>query len=338
MTTPVNVVTAMIVALALAHGAAVAEEVKLSHATLSTPQAKTQRLFFQPWVDKVNAAGKGSLAINMMDGLTVANFNNVYGRVMNDVVQIGWSLQSALAGQFPISEVAGLPFVADDSERASVALYRLYKTGAAGHEYDEIVPLLLVVFPQSGVHLAKAPPRPLQNLKGLKLIALGRMQASAVEALGGAPLTLPGTDIYEAVMRGTADGAVASWTTFAPFKLGEVTHFHEEAKLGTSTGMLFMAKKKYEGLSADARKVIDANSGESLSRAFGAYIDWDVGETKKETLASGKETVETMKPAAASAWEKKVAGVIDGWVKANPERGPALEAYRKLLAAVKPAS
>lgn len=322
-------------AILFAAQASAAEEVKLSYATLSNPQAKTQRLFFQPWVEKVNAAGKDIVVIAPIDGLTIANFSNVYTRVMTDVVQVAWSLQSTLAGQFSISEAAGLPFVADDSERASVALYRFYKSGGAGREYDEIVPLLLVVFPQSGVHLAKAPARPLTELKGLKLNALGRMQAAAIEALGGAPLTLPGTDMYEAITRGTMDGAVASWTTFAPFKLGEVTRYHMDAKLGTSTGMLFMAKKKYEALAAPARAVIDANSGESLSRAFGAYIDWDVGETRKEALASGKDSVESMKPEVAAAWEKKVADVVSEWVKANPARGPALQTYRKLLGEVK---
>jgi TRAP-type C4-dicarboxylate transport system substrate-binding protein len=322
------------IALLAVHASA-ADEVKLSYATLSNPQAKTQRLFFQPWVDKVNAAGKGVVVIAPIDGLTIANFGNVYTRVMTDVVQIAWSLQSTLAGQFGISEAAGLPFVAEDSERASVALYRLYKSGGAGREYDEIVPLLLVVFPQSGVHLAKAPARPLTELKGLKLNALGRMQAAAIEALGGAPLTLPGTDMYEAITRGTMDGAVASWTTFAPFKLGEVTRYHMDAKLGTSTGMLFMAKKRYEGLPAASRTVIDAHSGESLSRAFGAYIDWDVGETKKEALGSGKDSVEAMKPEVAAAWERKVADVVDGWIKANPARGPALQTYRRLLGEVK---
>ena len=74
-----------------------AAEVRLNYATLSAVNMKTQRLFFQPWVDKGNAAGQGILAINPMHGFSVANFTNVYSRVMSNVVQMGWSLQSTLA-------------------------------------------------------------------------------------------------------------------------------------------------------------------------------------------------------------------------------------------------
>ena len=67
-------------------------------------------------------------------------------------------LRSAAAGH-PVevpgphrSIMAGLPFVSGDSETASVALWRLYKSGQIDAEYADIVPLFLTVFPQSGLH------------------------------------------------------------------------------------------------------------------------------------------------------------------------------------------
>ena len=59
---------------------------------------------------------------------TLANFGNVYERVQDDVVQIGWAIHQVVAGKFPLSEVAGLPFVEDGFQRASLALNRLVET------------------------------------------------------------------------------------------------------------------------------------------------------------------------------------------------------------------
>ena len=63
------------------------------------------------------------------------------------------------------------------------------------------------------------------------------------------------------------------WTVFQPFKMAEVTTYHVEAQLSGSTGMVFMSKKKWDTLSPAVKKVLESNSGEAQSRAFGAF--WD---------------------------------------------------------------
>jgi len=263
--------------LALSLSTAWADEVKLTFVSLVPPDSRVAQTVFHPWVDRLNAAGQGIVHLDGRDGLTLANLENVYNRVLDDVVQVGFAQQNAIGGKFIRSAIAGLPFVSNDSESASVALWRLYQSGAIAPEYAEIVPLFLTVFPQSGIHLAH-PVAALDDLRGLKLIAVGKAQAEAVTALGGAPLSIPLTEMYQALQRGAADGAIASWTTFDPFRLGDVTRYHVETRLGTSTGMVFLAKKKFDTLPAAVQKILMDNSGEAMSRSFGAYLD---GEAKR---------------------------------------------------------
>jgi hypothetical protein len=54
---------------------------------------------------------------------------------MNDVMHIGFELHNYVSGKFNYSEVAALPFMAETGEQASVALWRLYKTGVLDKEY-----------------------------------------------------------------------------------------------------------------------------------------------------------------------------------------------------------
>ena len=318
-------------AMALGIAAAKADEVKLTFATLAPPDSRVAQMAFHPWADRVNAAGKGVVQLDTRDGFAIANLDNVYSRVMDDVVQVGWALQGAIGGKFIRSAIAGLPFVSDDCETGSVAFWRLYQSGALAAEYGEIVPLMLIVFPQSGIHLVH-PVAALDDLRGLKLIALGKVQAEAVTTLGGAPLSIGLTDMYTALQRGTADGAVASWTTFDPFRLGDVTRYHLETRLGTSTGMIFMAKKKFDALPAAAQKVLVDNSGEAASRAFGAYLDGDAARVR-DNVKSGGQTVAAPDTVGEAQWRDKLDPVDAAYVSSVPNGAAILASYRQLLAA-----
>ncbi len=324
---------AIVLASALGAGVAMADELKLTFATLAPPDSRVAQMAFHPWADRINTAGKDVVQLDTRDGFAIANLDNVYSRVMDDVVQVGWALQGAIGGKFVRSAIAGLPFVSEDCETGSVAFWRLYQSGVLAAEYGDIVPLMLVVFPQSGVHLVH-PVAALDDLRGLKLIALGKVQADVVTTLGGAPLSIGLTDMYTALQRGTADGAVASWTTFDPFRLGEVTHYHVETRLGTSTGMIFMAKKKFDALPAAAQKVLRDNSGEAASRAFGAYLDGDAARVRDNVKAAG-QTVAAPDAARSAQWRDKLDPVDAGYVNSVPNGAAILASYRQLLAAAK---
>src|SRR5439155_1624628 len=76
-----------------------------------------------------------------------------------------------------------------------------------------------------------------------------------------------------AIQRGTVDGIMTGWTAFQPFKFAEVTSHHIDVRLGASTGMVFMSRKKWDALPPAVKKVLESASGEATSRAFGAF--WD---------------------------------------------------------------
>jgi TRAP-type transport system periplasmic protein len=321
-------------ALALGMSVARADEVKLIFVSLVPTESPVVPGSYHPWVDRINTAGQGIVHIDERDGYALANLDNVYNRVLDDVVQIGFAQQNAIGGHFIRSAVAGLPFVSADSESASVALWRLYHSGQIDAEYADVTPLFLTVFPQSGIHFIH-PVAALDDLKGLKLIAVGKAQAEAVATLGGAPLSIPLTDMYTALQRGSADGAVASWTTFNPFRLGEVTRYHVETQLGTSTGMVFMAKKRFDALPPAAQKVLMDNSGEAMSRSFGAFIDGEAKGVRDAVIVAPQQTVTAPSPERAAEWRTQITPNNAAYMNTVPN-GPAIfAAYQQLLKAAK---
>lgn len=313
---------------------AAAEEATLILATALPPGNPLAAQVLHPWAERVNAAGKGSLRIDVRDGMTIANLSNSLDRVLADVAQISWLTHNNFSGKFERSNVGGLPFVTEESEQASVAMWRLYKSGMLNAEYEDVQPIMIAVLSQAGVHLRKAPAS-IDNLQGLKVIVPSKTVGDVASRIGMSPIALPVTQTYEALQRGTVDGVVLGWTAVQSFKLEEVTFYHAEAALGTSPGMLFIAKKRYAALAADARKALDERSGEGESRELGKF--WGKLDVFGRTRIGGmeKQTVTNVPPEVVARWRQLAEPVVAEWTRTTPDGEKVLAAFRAELAKVK---
>ena len=289
--------------------------------------------FYVPWSKKITDDSHGALSIDLRGGTAIANITNIYDRVMGDVVQIGFVLFNYVQGKFPFSEVAALPNTAPDAEQGSVALWRLYKSGVLDAEFDQAKPLVVLALPQSLVHL-RAAPKSLKDLTGERLVAPTQITALAAKYMGAQPITLSSPEAYEAINRGTADGTILSWNVYFSFKIGEVAHYHIDQSMGTAAGMIFMSRKVYDGLSPEAKKAIDENSGEAASRTFGKWWDNDNNKNREIAKQDPKQTVVTLDPEMKAAWAQKLNGATTDWSQSRPGIGKILVQYRQLLADV----
>jgi len=318
-------VAAAVLGFALPAGA---QEVNLTFATVNPPNAHLSQRILIPWAQKVNEAGKGVVKLDIRDGLTMANLGNAYDRVLSDVIQVAWTIQSAVGGKFRKTEVVTLPFVAPaSSEEGSVALWKLYKTGLLDSEYDEIVPLYLCQITHAGVHYAKTP-KSIDSLAGTKMIVTSRIIGLTGTRLGTTPASISLNEMYEAIQRGTVDGVMTGWTAFQPFKLGEVTFHHVDASLGASTGMVFMSKKKWDTLSPAVKKVLESASGEAQSKAFGAMWDNVNEEGRADVRKAGKHTIVNLSAEQNKKWQEAIAPVVQEWTKTTPDGDKVLAAFR----------
>jgi TRAP-type C4-dicarboxylate transport system substrate-binding protein len=329
-------VAAMCAALCLAAASAQAEEVNLLFGTTLPSMVHLNQRVLHPWAERINEQGKGVIHIDVRDGSEIANLSNFYSRVQDDVIQISWGLQSAIGGKFPRTQVGGLPFEVEKAEFGSTALWRVYKSGLLDAEYDTVQPLYVITFPPSGIHYAK-PPKSLETLSGLKLATGSKVGADTIERLGGTPLSMVTSEYYTAVQRGMVDAVLVQWTAFQPFKLQDVTFYHLNTKLGGgATGMVFMAKKKYEALPAAAKKILDANSEEAESRTYGKFWD-DVDKEGEEMVKSlgDKHKIVTLPAEVEQKWRAAMAPVVDDFVKTTPDGAKVLAAFRAETAKVK---
>ncbi|HEV8015830.1 MAG TPA: TRAP transporter substrate-binding protein [Stellaceae bacterium] len=324
----------LVFAVMVATHAVRADERVLMFATTNAPTAHLNAQFLHPWAEAINQDGKGVVQLDIRDGTAIASVANYYDRVTSGVVQISWGLLSTVAGKFPRADVATLPFMAKSAADGSQALWRLYQAGVLGDEFAALHPLMIIALTPSGIHMSH-PLKSLDDLGGVKLVIASKVNADAITLLGGSPLSIPLSDMYEAIQRGTADGAAVAWTSFDPFHLAEVTSYHVDTRLGTSSAMMFMTKATWDSLSPQAQQVLDKHSGEAASRAFGAWWDGERKAGKDNTIARGdKRTIVELTPEQTAAWQKKLQPLNDNWVKNAPDGANVLAAYRAELAKI----
>ena len=309
--------------------AATANEIPLIFDIVGPPGSAAMVNALEPWAAKVNQQAAGLIHIDVREGVALASLENIYDRVLDDAIQIGWTAQNSVAGKFPLSEVPAVPFLVRSAQVGSVAFWRLYKTGMLDAEYDQIVVLATGMLGAGAPHL-NAPLKSFDDLRGLKLSASSRMQSQTLAALGAAPISIPYTDVYLALQRKTIDGAIIGWGGVQLFKLQQVAPYHVDISLGTSVSMVFMAKKKFASLPAAARKALLDNSGEAFSRQYGIAIDNDSAAQRQHILNEPGQTVVSVPPESLAAWNVKTLPVVDAWTDSRKGGQEVLEKFRAL--------
>jgi len=322
---------AMALVAGLVAPAAIAQD-SLVFAAGTPPQGPIHDTLVE-WVAAINADGQGVIDIDFREGFTMANPQNFYDRVKDGVVDITWGTLTAIGGRFPLSSVVELPYLTDDAETASVAFWRMTETEMMAEEWRDIVPLMTLVFPQSGIHLRAAIPT-LDSLNGQQVIAGTQTNAAVVSALGGVPQSIGLAESYEAIQRGTVDGRLLPWSAFPPFRLAEITNFHIEAPIGTVVGAIFISREVWDGLSEEAREVILRHSGEARSRATGVRVDKMNAGIRAGIVNNPAHTVVSLSTEQEVMWQERLAPITGDWI-AQVDGGEAfLGAYRDAIAAV----
>lgn len=318
--------TATACALALTTAPAVAQE----RLTLASPAPGPARInaFLTDWAAAVSADSAGQLAIDVVVGGTLGREGQLFDRVAMGVVDIAWDFQGYYPGQFNLSAVVEQPFQFASAEAGSRAFQQIYQDGALGQEYDAVQVLSLFTFPNASLMLTE--PLEAEGLAGRRITAQNPTMQAAAESLGGVALNLAIPDWYQALSRGTIDGAIVTFTAVPAFRLNEVMTEFVDVQLGGNPAMFIMNRDRYAALPEAARAVLDAHAGAEFAGAMGAFLDaWNEGA--KGMAAQGGNRVRSLTEAEAADWRTRLAPLTEAWLAADPARAAVRDAYLEAL-------
>lgn len=325
-------VPAIVLAAALALPApARAEPVQLKFGTTAPPGSHIAK-FFDRWAASVNKVDPKALKLKVYHN-TLGNTRTMYDSIQNGVADIGWFNPSYYAGQFHRIHVTRIPRMAPSAEYGSVTIWRLYKKGMWGHEFDKVVPIGFHSYPPSELHFSR-PIKSMDEIKGLKIGTISRSDSEAIKELGAAPLSVGLYQYYQSLQKHMIDGISGGWTMFMPFKLYEVTKYHLPFNMGNSDAVVAMNKQSYAKLPENARKALMSKSGEYFSRLMGKF--WDrvaISGQKFAMKRSGHVEVKLPEDQLEKMYTMVEPAYAD-WIKNTPGAAELIKAFKAEYAAV----
>lgn len=312
-----------------------AESITLRVHTFNSPNALSVRAFLVPWAKELEERSAGRVQVQVFPAMQLGGrLSDLYGQARDGVVDIVWTSPGYSPGRFPLTEVFELPFVCSGAEATSQAMMEFYRKWMQD-EYADTVPLVFHAAAPAHIHTTDRPVRRLEDLAGLKIRVPSPASAATIEALGGVPVGIPVSDVYEALARGVVGGVWVAWSIMQPFRLHEVTRNHTEASLACVLFVMTMNKARYGSLPEDIRRAIDESTGMALAKRLGRL--WQDDEAPGRNLAVQRgNALLPLSESERERWRSATRAVIEAWldrVDAMGHDGDAMLADARRLVA-----
>jgi TRAP-type transport system periplasmic protein len=322
------------IALAAPLAAAEAAPMQLKFAFIGPPTNAMHKQGIGRWAEKVTADSGGEVAVKVFNGPSLATLFNAYDRLQNGVIEVTYATVGPIVTQFPKTTVSNLPFVAENSTEASLALWRLYERGLIADEFAKVHPVAIITFADVSIH-ARKPFKTMDDIAGWKIGAQSRLTGQVIEKLGATAISMPVNEFYQSLQRGTIDGAGTAWPAIMAFKIIEVVNTHLEEPLSGEAAFCAMNKSIYAKLPAKAKAAVDKYSGEIFSRWLGEAIDGEFEHGRAAARKMANHTLVKLSPDERKRWEERLAPVTAQWVKSTPNGAAVLTAFREEIAKIR---
>ena len=302
--------------LGAAHAAAQEVTLKIHH--FLPPKGTIQAQVFEPWCEKIGKESGGRLKCQIYPAMQLGGTPpQLFDQAKDGVADIVWTLPTYQAGRFFKSEVFELPFMAKNAETGSPALWEFVHKNSLD-EFRGVKILALHVHDGSLLHFSGKRVTTMDELKGLKVRAPTRIGTKFLTSIGAVPVQMPVPQVTESLAKSVIDGAMVPWEVAPALKLQEVTKYHLDTapgvpKMSNSIFVIAMNQAKYDGLPADLKKILDANTGLDFSKQIGKIFDGTTVGGKKLAQDAGG-VFDTLSPAEYDRWVKATEAVDKEWI------------------------
>jgi TRAP-type C4-dicarboxylate transport system substrate-binding protein len=302
-----------------------AQEVTLRLHHFLPAVSNVHRHFLAPWAQKIATESQGRLRIQIFPSMQLGGAPpQLYDQARDGVADIVWTLPGNTPGRFPRVEVFELPFVAHRLAVPNAKACWEFTDRHLRDEFREVHPITVWAHDGGSIH-ANREVLTMEDLRGLKLRFPTRQAGEALRALGAAPIGLPIPQVPEALSQRVIDGAVVPWEVVPAIRMQELVRNHTEIPgsptLYSATFILAMNPARYQGLPAELRTVLDANSG-MVAAEMAAKVWDEQGPAVRAMVERRRDNrIVQITEAEKQRWMEATKPVVDSWVAGSRERG-----------------
>ena len=241
--------------------AASAAPVELKLSFFASEKSGTYRYGVKPFVDAVNAEGKGLVAIKVYpDGALGKAVAEQPGLVLDDVADIAWVVPGQTPYRFPDNQAIEFPGLFQDVREGTLTYTRLIAAKAL-RGYEGFFVIGAYTGAPQIIHSRKSTAS-LADFKGQKMRANNQVEAEALNCLGAIPTVMPASRLADGLARGAIDAVVMSPGGLFQFGMARSAANHYLLNMGVAPLVVLMNRKKFASLPEAAQALIRKYSGE----------------------------------------------------------------------------
>jgi TRAP-type C4-dicarboxylate transport system substrate-binding protein len=264
------------------------------------------------FIESVKTATGGRVLIAPFWNASLTSRQEALRALENGVFEIGALSCSDSPGQFPIGDVASLPFLFKISEEALNALTTLYKKGLMP-EYSKVKLGTLLMTDMQYLVLTKKEVNKLEDLKGLKIRVMPGIATETFAALGTTTVGMNTSEVYMAANRGVIDGFVSSPSRIYEVKFYEVAKVFIDMPAWVGIRFLGMNLNTWNSFPDDIKAIMEKEFAK-MSREW--LQENTVGEQKaKDMLRDKGMKFITLSPAEITRWKLTTQPVEAAFIK-----------------------
>ena len=208
-----------------------------------------------PLPRKVAEATGGAVTVKVYNGGELgAGPADQYARVVDGVAEFAFGLPGYTAANFPLTLLTELPGVITEAD-GTATIWK--NVDLFQPEFERVKLIALWSNAQNVLYTRDKAVRSPADVAGMKIRVPSRNAGLVVEAWGGSPVSMPVSEIYNALQTGVIDGAMIDGTATMAFKLGEVAN-HLTVGMDTTISPFFiiMNRDAFDALPADQQAAV----------------------------------------------------------------------------------
>jgi TRAP-type C4-dicarboxylate transport system substrate-binding protein len=282
------------------------------------------------WCDLLEKNTSGKMKCNILPR-AVANPPGTYDAVKNGLADISFTVHGYTPSRFVFTQMAEFAFLGDSAEPLSVAFDKVARKHPEFAQEHQGVHIITLFTHGPGMLMnTKRPVTKVEDMQGLKW-RIGGGNNEQAKALGMNVMLKPAPENYELISGGVVDGTLLPAESMESFKIDKLIKYVTTFPGGlyNTSFVMMMNQGKYDKLTADEKKAVDAISGEVAARIIGRQ--WDKADRRALGLMQANNVQHTKADAKFVAEVKaKTSGLEAKWVK--DAEGKGLKDAAKVLA------
>ncbi len=300
------------------------ETITLNLNHFMSPMHPVHAQILEPFANEVldKTEGRVEIVIHPSNGLAAPP--DTMDAVESGVIDIGFVLPAYTPGRFKLSTFLEFPFMFESALQANMTAKDMYDV-LQEHDY-KTMKLLWFGGTDIGDIFLKKSISTVDELSGLKLRSPGPIYNDVIKELGAVEVSLPVSDLYDALDRGICDGTFMAITALSSFKLNEVTSDIVQVDMYSTPLVMTMNKDSWNKISEADQMIMEellAQFPEKIGMLYDSEVEGAIQAAKDKGVNFSEFSDEEM-----AKFHDLVDPLVDKWIADMEAAGlPGEETY-----------